>query len=78
MGWRVENQGRTVLFIDPGDQQRFQLSASTGDGHEAASAILAGSDAWEVHVKPGNDPLLALGCMLAIVLTSEDLYPQGH
>jgi hypothetical protein len=81
-GWVAQYKGHTlpdrpVLFIDPGDPQRFALSASTRDAQLAATALLAGGDNWQVHVKSGNDHLLALICMLAIVVTSEELHP-GH
>jgi hypothetical protein len=74
--WQAQHKmhkGCPLLSIELIDLPSFTITASASDSTTAVSATLVGANgAWQVHAKPGSDPLLALLCMLAMVLTVPD------
>lgn len=69
---RVLQGGRTVMTIR-GDVESYDLTASNETGHQMASAKWTKGpsrdiDHVEVHIEPGVDTVIVMGCMLAIFL----------
>jgi hypothetical protein len=72
--WRAQYRAscHSVLDVELIDLPSFTVTASAGDSVAVSATLVGANGAWQVHAKPGSDPLLALICMLAMVLTVPD------
>lgn len=72
------SSGRPVMLIEMDDPIEKSLRALSVDGKLLAQTQinrndqLEGTGTWILHVKPGEDPLIMLGCMLALFVHTED------
>jgi len=71
-GWEVQRRGRTMLAVSALDAKTMGISASLPDGRVIAKGAAAGDNSESVglNVDAGNDTLLVLLCVLAVIVMS--------
>jgi hypothetical protein len=74
--YAICRSGQTLLMID-GEDQGLDLQISAYDGQVVSTVVcntesFGGAEHLEIRVMPGTDPVLIVGCVLAVVLLCAD------
>lgn len=69
-GWEVRRRGRTLLVLSTVDTRTMEITASLPDGNTIATTSARDNENLGLYVDAGNDTLLVLLCVLAVILMS--------